>query len=271
MVQFHAEDFVSMYDLLVDLQNISRGQNESEKDKYFSEDAGKQLANGLLDHVIKSCKTFELRTAERLSAEMRDHLLSEARMKMGDFERDCAALRKVIRLGLEDCHFEFIPTNKYAFMAQYEGWKPVWRAFESTIYDSVEGSVCYAMGRNTASVFHMMCVLEYGLASLAKALNVNYSRKGWDRAIERIESKVKAELDAKKSPVTKRVATAREKRLSFYSEAAKEFTYFKEAWRNHTAHGRKQYDEFEAARVITHVRDFMGILAKQGLKERPLP
>jgi hypothetical protein len=45
--------------------------------------------------------------------------------------------------------------------------------------------------------------------------------------------------------------------LTFLSEAAKEFRYFKDAWRNHSAHGRAAYDENDARKVLIHVRDFM--------------
>jgi hypothetical protein len=54
--------------------------------------------------------------------------------------------------------------------------------------------------------------------------------------------------------------------LTFYSEAAKEFVYFKEAWRNHAMHGRASYDENDARKVMTHVREFMTVLSKH-LKE----
>jgi hypothetical protein len=49
--------------------------------------------------------------------------------------------------------------------------------------------------------------------------------------------------------------------LNFLSTAAKEFTYFREAWRNHVAHGRANYDDNDAMKVLTHVREFMSILA----------
>jgi hypothetical protein len=55
--------------------------------------------------------------------------------------------------------------------------------------------------------------------------------------------------------------------MTLFAEAATEFVWFKEAWRNHVAHGRARYDENDALKVITHVRGFMERLSTR-LKER---
>jgi hypothetical protein len=49
--------------------------------------------------------------------------------------------------------------------------------------------------------------------------------------------------------------------MKFYSEAAKEFYYFKDSWRNYVSHGGDPYDEHQALGTLEHVRGFMNHLA----------
>ena len=53
----------------------------------------------------------------------------------------------------------------------------------------------------------------------------------------------------------------------FYSGAAKDFRYFKDAWRNHAMHFREHYEASEAKIILDHVKSFMIHLADGGLKE----
>ena len=68
--------------------------------------------------------------------------------------------------------------------------------------------------------------------------------------ISQIESKIKKEQNLPKSP-------QKSERLKFLSEAAKEFTYFKDGWRNYVSHGRSKYDEPQSLSAINHVITFM--------------
>jgi len=52
------------------------------------------------------------------------------------------------------------------------------------------------------------------------------------------------------------------------SQAAKEFFYFKDGWRNYVSHNRVTYDEPEAFRTLEHSRAFIVRLATK-LKESP--
>ena len=47
----------------------------------------------------------------------------------------------------------------------------------------------------------------------------------------------------------------------FYSEAAVQFTYFKDAWRNYVVHENRIFDEDKALQIFEHVRAFMQSLA----------
>lgn len=132
----------------------------------------------------------------------------------------------------------------------------VLNAFPSSEEDIIEAGNCYAFDRSTACVFHAMRVLEYGLGALAKDVGLTFDIQNWHTIIEQIESEIKAQGKAKKS-------TVKDERLQFLSEAAKEFTYFKDGWRNHVTHKKRSYDTSQAYSVLTHVRLFMMHLSTQ--------
>lgn len=49
--------------------------------------------------------------------------------------------------------------------------------FPSISLEAEEASKCYALGRSTACVFHLMRILELGLNSLAHSLGVSFQRR----------------------------------------------------------------------------------------------
>ncbi len=139
-------------------------------------------------------------------------------------------------------------------------WAKTIGAFQSAARDAKEASYCYALSRNNASVHHCMMVLERGFDSLAHKLGFDPGARSWGTVIDDMEREI---VDRQK----KLKAAKPTDLLTFLSVAAKEFTYFKDAWRNHTAHGRAEYDENDARKVLTHTRDFMEHLATR-LKDR---
>jgi len=135
----------------------------------------------------------------------------------------------------------------------------VLNSFPSAVDDILEAGNCYALDRSTASVFHCMRILEHGLNALAKDVGVSFELTNWGNIIDQIESEIKKLRNAPKTP-------EKDERLQFVSEAAKEFTYFKDGWRNHVSHRRTTYDMFQALSVLTHVQAFMKHLSTK-LKE----
>ena len=94
-----------------------------------------------------------------------------------------------------------------------------------------------------------MRALELGLIALAAMFNVDTDRNNWENIINEIESQVK------KTGPTRGPDWKDEEQ--FYSEAALQFRFFKNAWRNHVMHVRDKYDETRAKAIFDHVRDFM--------------
>jgi hypothetical protein len=94
-----------------------------------------------------------------------------------------------------------------------------------------------------------MRVLEQGLLWLAKEVHAGpfpltltkpVELESWERIIANIQDRIDAELGPSKQgqPPRPPKTAERDEQLAFYSRAAAEFRYFKDAWRNHTMHNR---------------------------------
>jgi len=117
---------------------------------------------------------------------------------------------------------------------------------------------CLALSENTACVFHLMRVLQYGLVALGGSVGLDpdaLKRENWKNIIDQIEKRIR-EIEAKPKSSPIKADT-----LRAYSAAATQFRYFKDAWRNHVAHGEDTYDERTADAVFNHTREFMQDLA----------
>lgn len=145
-----------------------------------------------------------------------------------------------------------------------DDWIRVTDKFPSVSDDAKASVDCWALGYSTASVFHSMRILEYGLAALASDVGVEIGVNSWQTVIDQIESRIKEIWK------TLPRGTKKTERLQFLSGAAKELTYFKDGWRNHVSHNRATYDEHQARSVMEHVRGFMTAISCQ-LSEVQLP
>jgi hypothetical protein len=170
-------------------------------------------------------------------------------------------LRETLDSGFKHQYVYRYPTDKSQILANWKNdWEAVIKAFPSAAEDVVECVDLWAMSHPTASVFHAMRILEHGLRALAKHVGRTFDIQNWQNIIDEIESEIRER--------SKKLPRGQEKneKLKFLSEAAKEFTYFKDGWRNYVSHNRSNYDEHQARSVYEHVRAFMTVLSSQ-LKE----
>lgn len=141
-------------------------------------------------------------------------------------------------------------------------WVSVLANFPSAESDILAGVDLWALGHATASVFHFMRVLEHGLRALAADVGKNFDVQNWQNIIDQIEAEIRQ--------IGKNLSSGASKneRLQFLSEAAKEFVYFKDGWRNYVSHNKGAYAEHQARSVMEHVRGFMTTLSSK-LSESP--
>lgn len=159
------------------------------------------------------------------------------------------------------CDLFFVPFDKSQLYEQDELFGPkVRQRFDKAAPHIQEAGNCLALERYTAVVFHLMCVLEVALDSLAHRFSLPCSEKNWNEILKNIEVAV-GTIEPSSGPNWK-------DEKEFYGQAVLHFRFFALAWRNHTAHGRVIYSEGEATKVYGHVKAFMEHIS-QRLEQRP--
>jgi hypothetical protein len=126
---------------------------------------------------------------------------------------------------------------------------------------------CLAAGLFTASVFHSMRAAEIGVRVLGATLGVSFPDKPielaeWQQILSQSESKIKAMQNLQPRQ-------HKDEELKFFSQAAVQFVYFKDAWRVRVAHARETYDENQAIRVFDHTLEFFEVLARRLKEPKP--
>jgi hypothetical protein len=173
-------------------------------------------------------------------------------------------LKSVSRLSQKELKgkaFFYVPAERIKFHPTVKTphifGEAVAKAFPSAVYDIAESGVCLSLARGTASVTHLMRVLEIGLTALGATFGVSLAHTNWAPAIEQIESSIR---DMHKDPAWKTLPDRKEQQ-EFYAQAASHFGVLKDAWRNYTMHARGIYTEEMAEDILNNVRSFMQKLA----------
>jgi hypothetical protein len=184
------------------------------------------------------------------------------RLSKGMTHRDLGVELRVLRETLDSgFKYQFVyryPSEKARILVDWKSdWAKVIQAFPSAEKDILECVDLWAMSHPTASVFHAMLILEHGLRAFAKHVGRVFDIQNWQNIIDEIESEIRDQ--SKKLPRGQQ----KNEKLKFLSEAAKEFTYFKDGWRNYVSHNRADYDEHQARSVYEHVRTFMTVLSSR--------
>lgn len=130
--------------------------------------------------------------------------------------------------------------------------------FPSIWFDCEEAAKCLCFGRYTASIFHAMRMLEIGIASLAKRLNIENPAKSTDRSWGIMLSKIKGAIDSQ-FPKQYRSADSEGAHLeSIYAS----LDAIKNPWRNATMHVESIYTEEEARHIISCTSILFGRMAQ---------
>ena len=151
----------------------------------------------------------------------------------------------------------FDPADNGSITDIAKEWADALAAFPSIHYEVTEAYKCLAFARSTDAVFHLMRILEKGLAALAGRFGIDSDHANWQKIIERIEKAVREMASAQD-----RAPDWREQQ-EFYSQCASHFMLLKDAWRNYTAHGRGKFTEDEAELILKGVYGLMHRLSKR--------
>jgi hypothetical protein len=117
-------------------------------------------------------------------------------------------------------------------------------SFPSARREFVHAARCLAFDESTAAVFHSMRAIEFGIRALVKALNISPTNPNWENIINDCEKAIK--------DIGPTLGADWKDKKQFYSEAAVNFRFFKDAWRNHTMHAGVSYDRTDGKQILEH-------------------
>jgi len=124
--------------------------------------------------------------------------------------------------------------------------------FPTVTHDVADAGKCLALGQGTATVFHLMRVMEIGLRALAAPLGIPYA-PSWESYLKQINAKINE--DHKNKSEEWKIGEP------FYRDLAGDLLIVKTTWRNPTMHPKARYMPDEAEQIFSAVRAFMRRLA----------
>jgi hypothetical protein len=156
------------------------------------------------------------------------------------------------------CHY---PADKVDLLLRLDAnWMQVFGAFESARKEIEEGVDCYALGHNTACVFHMCRAAEIGLRAIAKERGISAVRGSvplewgtWGQVFQAIEPKIE-EIKTKPNGPQKDAA------LAFYQQVLADLRAI-HSYRDPVMHFHSTYDAAEARKVMSRAHDLLDKLA----------
>jgi hypothetical protein len=190
---------------------------------------GLKMCAAQIDRIVVACHS--------------DQVLSAARMAMmvhelGNRLQDECSLTHFLTITNDD--FSMINPEQPLYSALVEDKMP------NVIEDIAEAGKCLGFGRATASVFHLMRVMEAGVQKFGEALGVALvHEKVWQVILDQINKEIKK----------------RGKGGQRYASISAHLYNVKLAWRNEAMHPKATYTDEEARGIFNAVRNFMIDLA----------
>lgn len=233
-------------------------------------------ATGILLHAHILATELELQsTYDRVWHGGGAFYLIASHLTWQQLSNELAVLRQSIEADLEKHFFvQVMPRKADLIYRLSHDWEAIWTAIGDAKYDIEEATDCYALGKNTASVFHSMRIAEWGLRAFADHLGFTEVKTGeragtdiltpvefatWDRILGQLRKHANSLIDSVSDRVEKQSLQ------EFYNSALSEIEGFKDAWRNHVMHTRRSYSSEDAIAVLTHVQRFMRLLVTKGV------
>jgi hypothetical protein len=138
--------------------------------------------------------------------------------------------------------------------------------FPSALFELDEAGKCFALGRATAAVFHLMRMMEIGVRAVARSLQISDptrpAEKNWGNILREVKSGI-----AVKWPNAAALAVGDGK---VFGALHASLDAVKNPWRNSTMHVENKYTDEEAEHIFFAVKGFMKNLASR-MDENGLP
>jgi hypothetical protein len=160
------------------------------------------------------------------------------------------------------CHYR---RDRVAYLQRMKTeWASVFEKFGSARKDTEEGVDCYALGHNTACVFHMCRVAEIGLIAIGRERGVIAVWGGrvpiewgtWGQILGAIEPKIGGINKWPNGP-------AKDAALAFYSNVLADLRAIKALYRDPTMHLGDSYNDGETQGAMFRAHSLMTALASK--------
>jgi hypothetical protein len=227
------------------------------------EKAGIRAGTPISDKVYTQCRQFldalSVASGEAglklsvISIEKATEEIASSRPSYNKLREIAGHLQTTIQHEMSTHLFLYVDNATYYEDKQLFG-QEVFDKFPEMVFDIQEAGKCLALNRYTASVFHLMRVMEMAVQRFGKRLRVKLVReKVWQNILDEVNKAIK-NMKAR-TPGQKARQTA-------YAGAAAHLFSVKVAWRNPVMHPKAQYDGEEAEEIFKHVKAFTRQLAK---------
>ena len=234
----------------------------------YAQEQEKQKGVAFLPAPLKQVLRKNLREIrlelERLDLKMAvaciDDALLDLKMNfitLEQLDRIYGELDNSIRRDMQTTLFFHVDFKRREFYDQQMLFGPkVAHAFPRAFDDIREAGTCYAFGRFTSCVFHLMRVMEIGVQTFGHMLGVDFPEdKEWGKILNIATGKINEQTDL-------RPRRSRDPEIVTWNQILAHLNSVKIGWRNPTMHPNESYDAGEAEELLALVQTFMKSLAK---------
>jgi hypothetical protein len=216
---------------------------------------------------LSSTRTAARRTKTMLANNLNRWSAVATELKLG--AADCGTLFRhlsdIVSRIRDDCaerlYYQIPEDNAALYQPKTPAFgEDVERVFPIAIDDIAGAGRCLALGEGTATVFHLMRVMEAGFRAIAKELGVDY-KPSWESYIRALNTL----LDSANYP---NLTADQKAKRPWYQDVLGDLVAIKQVWRNPTMHIVKSYDAESAKKIYVFVESFMKHLAE---KLDPIP
>ena len=211
-------------------------------------DGFKQEDTKLFKFFLNECKALGLTTTLQ-TINRATQLLSRPDPPRDEFQNLCSEALGRLRDELNGVHLmSFTTKESLLYEEWWDGWEDTVAKFGSALWDIEEASKCLACGRATATVFHLMRVMEHGLKATSNELGIPYA-PSWESHLDQIKRKIEVKWK-NKTPEEK-------KDEPFFRDVLATLQIVKISWRNPTMHIVNHYTIEQAQEIFNAVKAFM--------------
>jgi hypothetical protein len=238
--------------ILDDLYQVYREPSEPEHENEIISGLYQDNALSLTNDVIRLCDCFDFKGPLAYAQRLKDKV--ERGCSFAELHGRLPELRSRIEDEFVSVLFLWIEESEMYSGSDLFG-DAVAKQFPSTSEDIDEAGRCYAAGRYTACVFHLMRVAEAGLNAIGRRIGYADPRPMWEPVLTYIDKQLKIKYEE--------MSELFRGDIEFLSGIASHMHAVNLAWRRRVAHIEKVYTQDQAKRIYDATKGLMQHVAEK--------